>query len=294
MALSQPQTIFGIHSLTAYDITTREPLGMARVDASAELASEGELVSLPGGSSKYPWKVERGLITSELAVTLREYPPFLFETLLGKAMTQNAAESGGSVTTLTNAQGTSVVASTGIASVGVLAGSEADVKFSGYVVKAVSATTVDVFAYTNLDFANGTNTTFENDLLKITASPLTITTSTPVTVPNYGVELTGDSGTIALVTGDTATFDARPINTESETIIVGSSTEVFNDFGLIITAQRPGDKYMTMLDCFRVAGAGLPIAFTENAFSEASINMQLYRDTDRDGVYEFKRVLATN
>lgn len=294
MALSQPQTIFGIHSLTTYDITTREPIGIARVDGSAELSSEGELIPLNGGSSKYPWKVERGLITAELAITLREYPPFLFKTLLGKAMTENSAETGGSVTTLTNRQGTSVVASTGIATVGVKSGSEADVKFSGYVVKAVSATTVDVFAYTNLDFANGTDKTFENDLLKITTSPLTITTSTAVEVPGFGVELTGDSGTIALVTDDTATFDAKPINTESQSVIIGSSTEVFEDFGMIITAQRPGDKYMTYLDCFRVSGSGLPISFTENAFSEASINMSLYQDSERDGVYEFTRVKASN
>lgn len=295
MALSQPKTIFGIHSLTAYDITTREPLGIAKVDASAELSSEGELIALNGGSSKYAWKVERGLITAELSVTIREYPDFLFETLLGKAITVNAAESGGSVTTLTNANGTSTVnASTGIASVGVVSGSEADVKFSGYVVKVVTATTVDVYAYTDVDFGNGTDKVFENDLLKITASPLTIVASTPVTVPGFGVELTGGSGTIGMTADDTATFEARPINTESNEVVVGSSTEVFNDFGLIISAQRPGDKYMTQLDCYRVAGAGLPIAFTENAFSEATINMQLYRDTTRDGLYSFERVLATN
>ena len=294
MALSQPHSIFGIHSLTAYNITTREYYGMAQVDASAELSSEGELIPLNGGSSKYPWKVERGLISAELTINLREYPPFLFETLLGKAMTQNSAESGGSVTTIANANGTSVVASTGLASVGVKSGSETDVKFANFVVKAVSATTVDVYASTNVDFANGTDKTFENDLLKITASALTITTGAAVEVPGYGVELTGGAGTIAMTTGDTATFDSRPINTESEEVVVGSSTEVFNDFGLIISAQRPGDKYMTLIDCYRVAGAGLPINFTENAFSESSISMQLYRDTTRDGLYKLERVKATN
>ena len=294
MALSQPLTIFGIHSLTAYNITTREPLGMARVLGSAELSSEGEQVPLNGGSSKYPWKVERGLISAELSVTLREYPPFLFETLLGKAMTENAAETNGNVSTLTNAKGTSVVsATTGIATATAKSGSQGDLKFGGYVVKAVTSTTVDVYGYTNLDFAQGTDKTFENDLLKITASPLTITTSTAVEIPGFGVELTGGSGTIGMTAGDTATFDCRPKNDESQSVIVGSSTEVFSDFGLIITAQRPGDLYMTYLDCYRVSGSGLPINFTENAFSEASITMQLFRDSTRDGVYEFKRVKAT-
>lgn len=291
MGLSNPKTIFGVHSITPYNIDTGEPYGTAKVLGGAELSSEGEQVTLNGGSSKYPWKVERGLISAELTVTLREYPPFLFELLAGKKMTQNSAESGGSVDTITNKKGTSVVsATTGIASVGVKSGSEADVKFTGFVVKAVTATTVDVYAYTDLDFAQGTDKVFENDDLKITATPLTISTGAAVEIPGFGVELTGGSGTIGMTADDTAVFNSKPINNESESVIIGGSTEVFKDFGLILTEQRPGDSYMSMVDCFRVAGTGLPINFTENAFSEAQINMVLYRDTVRNGIYEFKRV----
>jgi len=293
MSLSEPLTIYGIHSITAYNPDTRLPYGTAKVVASAELSSDGELTPLTGGSSKYPWKVERGLITAELTLTLREYPPFLFETLLGKAVTKNAAESSGSVTTLTNSNGTSVVAATGIDTVTVKSGSEADLKFSGYVVKAASATTVDVYALTDLDFANGVDKVFVDDLLKITTTALTIVQSSAVTIPDFGLELTGDSGTIALVTGDTAVFDARPINTESEEVVIGSSSETFNDFGLMISAQRPGDRYMTMIDCYKVAGVGLPINFTENAFSEASVTMSLFRDATRDGVYRMLRTKAS-
>lgn len=294
MPLSQPNSIFGIHSLTAYNNTTRAPLGTAKVLGSFELSSEGETISLNGGSSPYPFKVERGLITAEATMVLREYPPFLFETLLGKAVTENSAEASGNVSTLTNQQGTSVVASTGIATATAKASSETDLKFSGYVVKAVSATTVDVFAYTDLDFANGTNKVFVDDLLKITSSPLTITTSTAVEVPDFGVELTGDSGTIAMVTGDTAVFDVRPINTGSIEVVVGSSTEVFNNFGLVVTGQRPGDKEMTMIDIYNVVASGLPINFGEKAFSEASVTMSFFRDAARDGLYSYKTVAASN
>lgn len=294
MALSQPVSIYGIHQITAYNVTTRMPLGTAKVVGSAELSSEGELVSLNGGSSKYPWQVERGLITAELSLTLREYPPFLFQTLLGKAMTENAAETGGNVSTLTNSYGTSVVASTGIATATAKSGSTADIKYGTYVVKAASATTVDVYAYTDLDFAQGTDKEFVNDLLKITSSALTITTGTAVTIPGFGVELTGGAGTIGMTTGDTAVFECRPINTSSQEVVIGSTTEVFNDFGLIIAAQRPGTNYMTYLDCYRVAGSGLPIAFTENAFSEAQITMQLFRDSTRNGVYSLKRVQSVS
>lgn len=293
MPISQPKTIFGVHSITAYNIDTRQPLtGIVKVVGSAELSSEGELIPLNGGSSKSPFKVERGLISAEISLTLKEYPEFLFEALLGKAMTINGAEAGGSVKPIANAKGTSIVASTGLASVGVKAGSESDVKFSDFVVKAVSATTVDVYALTDLDFGNGTGGEFVDDTLKITSTPLTITSGTSVEIAGYGVELIGGAGSIAFVDGDTATFSSKPINLESQEVVIGSSTEVFNDFGLVITAQRPGDRYMTVIDCYRVAGAGLPISFSENAFSEASVTLQMYRDSQRDGVYELKRLQA--
>ena len=294
MTESQPNTIFGIHTLTAYNVNTGDYLGRARVDASAEVSSEGELVPLNGGSSKYPWKVERGLITAEVALTFREYPSFLFETLLGKAMTINAAETSGNTGTITNMNGTSVVASTGIATATTKSGSETDLKFTQFVVQAVSATTVDVFAGNDVDFANGTDLVYENDLLKITASPLTITQSAAVEIPGTGVELTGDSGTIAMVTGDTAVFDTRPINTASREVVVGSTTEVFNDFGLIISSGRQGDGTMSEMDCYRCAGAGLPINFTENAFSEASVTISMYRDTTKNGIYSYRDVIASN
>ena len=294
MALSDPQTIFGVHTVTPYNITTGLPMGIARVLGSVELSSEGEIISLAGGSSKYSWKNERGLISAEISLTLREYPPFLFEALLGKSVTSNAAETAGNASTLTNKNGTSVVAATGVATASVKAGSEADLKFTGFIVKAVTSTTVDVYATTNLDFNQGTATTFGGDLLKITASPLTITASTAVTVPDYGVELTGGGGVIAMVADDSATFDTRPINTGSENVVIGSTSEVFTNFGLIVTASRPGDAEMTLIDCYNVAGSGLPINFTENAFSEASVTLTMARDTARNGVYELTRVKSTN
>ena len=294
MPLSQPAPIFGIHSLTAYNILTREPLGVAKVLGSAELSSEGEQIPLNGGSSPYAWKVERGLITAELSVTLREYPDFLFETLLGKSITVNSAESLGDVSTIENVFGASTVAATGIATATAIAASEADLKFASYLVKVVSPTTVDIFATTDLDFAQNTPKQFVDDSLKINDTPLTITMGGTTAIPGFGVELTGGGGTIAMVPGDTAAFDVRPINVKSRDVVVGSSSEVFNDFGLVIAGQRQGDNLMQTLDCYRVSGSGLPINLTEKEFSEASVTMSLYRDTVRDGLYRFREVSSVN
>lgn len=296
MTESNVNTIFGIHTLTAYNITTREILGRARVAGSAEIKLEGELIPLNGGSSKAPWKVERGLISYETTITLKEYPSFLFQTLLGKAITENAAETSGNCSTLIDTYGTSVVGSTGIATATVKSGSEADLKFSKYLVKAVSSTTVDVFAYSDVDFSNGTDLTYQNDLCKITASPLTITTGTPVTIPSIGIELTGGAGTIGMTTGHTATFEVRPINTKSRTVTIGSSTESFSDFGLLISAARSGDGGMVEVDCFKCAAVGMPINFTENEFSEFSVTMQMYKDSARaegNGVFSYRDITAS-
>jgi len=289
-----PHTIFGVHGLAAYNVNSRKYLGNARVIGSAELSSEAELVNLDGGSSKYSWKTEVGRIPTELSIALKEFPPFLFETLLGKTITQNAAEGTGNVTTIANALNTSMVAATGIASVAATAGSESDMRFGDYTVVAVSPTTMDVFCSTDVDFGRGTATSFQNDLLKITATPLTLVQSAAVAIPGHGISLTGGSGTIAMTVGDSATFKVRPINSESEEVVVGANTEVFNDFGLILTAQRPGDNYMTKLDMYKVRGAGLPIGMTEGAFAEPSVTLSLQYDVTRNGVYYLERVKATS
>lgn len=295
MTLSAPNSIFGIHSLTAYNPDTLVPYGTAKVLGQASINLSGELTPLNGGSSAYPWRVERGLINSEISVTLREYPEWLFQTFLGKSVTENAAETGAAVATaIANSGGTSVVAATGIASVGIKAGSEADVKTGLYVVVAASATTVNVYAMSDVDFAQGTDKVFEDDTLKITASALTITTSTAVTVPDFGIELTGGAGTIAMTTGDAAFFEVRAINTGSHEVVIGSTTENYVDIGLLLAAQKSGSKNITYIDIYRAIGVGAPINMTEQAFSEAEITLQAFRDATRNGVFAYRSVDASN
>ncbi len=294
MTQSPVNAIFGIHTMTAYNVVTGVPYGTARVNASAEITMEGEIISLNGGSSKHSWKNERGLIKTEVSITIKEYTSFLFGRLLGKDITENAAETGGFCSTLTAKSGTGLVVATGIATATVKSGSETDLKFDKFLVVAASATTVDVYGYSDVDYANGTDLVVQNDGYKITASPLTITTSTAVEIPGTGVELTGDSGIIALVTGETASFYTRPINTGSREVVIGSSSEVFSDFGLTLTAGRQSDGTMVELDCYKCTGAGMPINFTENAYSELSVTLQMSRDTTQGGLFKYTDARASN
>jgi hypothetical protein len=296
MALSSPNSVFGIHSLTAYNPDTRLPYGTAKVLGQANFNLTGELTPLNGGSSAYPWRVERGLITSEISVTLREYPDWLYEVFLGKAVTSNAAEANGAVSiALTNTKNTSVQdATTGIATATVKSGSESDLKSGIYAVVAASATTVDVYALSDVDFAQGTDKVFVDDSLKITSSALTITASTAVTVPDFGIELTGGSGTIGMTAGDIAIFEVRTANTGSTEVVIGSSTENYVDVGLLLAAQKSGSKNIFYIDVYRAIGVGAPVNLAEQAFSEAEITLQAFRDADRDGLARFVSVDASN
>ena len=293
MALTDPRVVFGVDVFTPYSRTSGLPFGTVRVLGTSSVSLSGELVKLNGGSNRYPFAIEDGLITAELSLTVRELPDFLFELFLGKAPTANAAESGGSVTAIANKKGTSVVASTGIASVGIKSGSEVDAKFSKYVVKAVSATTVDVFALSGTDFARGADKVFENDALKITASPLTITMSAAVEVPGFGIELTGDSGTIALVTDDTAEFTVRPINDKSIDVTFGAETDIFPEFGALIVAQKRSNGEMFEIDLFRVKGIGLPLGFEEKAWNESEITAEAFFDSAKGGVGSIRHTNPT-
>lgn len=295
MPLQNPRAFFGIHSVTPYRREDRTPYGILRVLGDSSLSLSGELIPLNGGSNLYPWKVENGLNTVEISLTFREYPDFVFEIFLGKAPTANSAESAGNVSALENAKGTSVLdATTGIASVGLLAADEADLKFSRYVVKAVSATTVDVYASSNIDFATGTDVEYVDDTLKINASPITIPDSSgTVSLADYGLEFTGGSGSVAMTVDDTAIYEVRPVNTASSIVSIGSNKDVVPEVGMYIYAKKSGDKQMAEFDCYRVKAVGLPIGLTENAFSEASVTAQAFYDSALDGVFEMRFVEAS-
>jgi len=296
MALSAPRSLYGVCTVSPYNRTTGLFYGELRVLENSSLAVTGELISLQGGSNKFDWAVETGNFTSELTLNFMEFPDFVFELFAGNAPTANSAEASGSNTAITNKNGTSVVnASTGIASVSAESGSEADLKFGKYVVKAASATTVDVYYSSDVDINRGTNGSFQNDLLKITASALTIPgTGGTVSIPSFGLEFTGGSGTVAMTSDDTATFEVRPQNTASMDVTVGQlADQLFPEFGAIIMANKRSNGEMFEIDALRCIASGLPIGLNRNAFSPAEVTVKLMYDQDQDGVYKIRHVTPT-
>jgi hypothetical protein len=263
-----------------------------KVLAGSSLKLDAKLVELRGGSQKYPWASEDGDITSDMSLKVRQIDDFMFTLFLGAAPTANAAETTGNVSTLTNKKGTSVLqATTGIASVSALSGSEADMKFSKYVVVAVSATTVDVYAYTDADFGRGTNGSYSTDLLKIAAAQTITTGGAATNITGYGIKFTGGSGTIGMTTGDSATFSVRPPNSGNSVVTVGAvADEIFPEFGAIIMAQKRGNQELFEIDAFRCKASGMPIDFNMGAWHETEVKAQLLYDSTLDGLFGMRAI----
>lgn len=292
MSLSAPRSIFGIHSVSPYSRTDGSFYGELRVLENSSLAVTGELIALQGGSNKFDWANEVGSMTAEMSLSFSEYPNFVFELFAGNAPTANAAEASGSITALTDKLGAVVDATTGLASVGIKTGSESSLKFGKYVIIITGAAAGDVYFSSDLDIGRGVNGEYQNDNLKITSAPLTFTSSA-VEVPNFGIEITGGSGAIALTTGDTATFEVRPPNTGSMDVTIGQMADQdFPEFGAIIMGAKSG-KEMVEIDALRCKAAGLPLGFARNSYSPAEVTVKLMYDSAADGVFKVRHIEPT-
>jgi len=291
MALSTPRQLFGLCTVSPYKRTDGTFYGMLQVLEGSSLSLSAEMIDSQGGSNKFSWASEVGSIAAEMTLNFSEFPNFVFELFAGNAPTENSAEATGSATAIANKNGTSVVAATGILTTSLKSSSDADLKFGHYTVVAADATTVDVYFSSTVDINRGANGTMQNDALKITASPLTIAMGAAVDVPNFGLELTGGAGTIALVAGDSATFTVRPNNTASMDVTVGQmADQSFPEFGAIIMANKRSSGELFEIDALRCIGAGLPIGLARNAWSVAEVNVKLLYDQALDGVYKIRHV----
>lgn len=292
MSLSDPRQIYGIHTVTPYDRKTGLFKGTMRVLKSSSLVITGTPVENKGGANKFPWAVEDGEMKSEISLKASEYPDFCFELFFGKAVTTNAAETSGNCSALVAGTG-SLIGTTGIASVAVDNATKANLKLAHYVLKAVSATTFDVYASSDVDNNRGTPWAYQDDTLKITATPLTVTSAGTTVIPGTGVAITGGSGTIAMNVGDTASFSTRGINSKSTTVSIGgAANQVMPEFGLLMMAQKRGSDELTEVDAVRCKASGMPINFNQNQFSELDVKIMAFYDSVKDKVFDFRNVVA--
>lgn len=292
MSLSDPRVLFGIHSVAPYSRTTGEFYGILRVLGGSSISLSGELVKLNGGSNKYPWAIEDGLITAEMSLKIKEYPDFLFELFLGKAPTSVLTpDADGTVSTVVDKYGGTVVdAVTGLASVIVIPTTgPANMKFGKYVLKATSATALNIYISSNIDFAHGTDEDYDSDALLVGTVTVPGSSGT-ADVASLGLRFTGGSGTVAFTAGDTATFEVQPPFTKSMSVAIGGNSDVFPEFGALVYAKRLGSGEMFEIDAHRCKGVGLPLGFEENKFSEAEVKVECFYDSTLNKVLTIRHV----
>lgn len=289
MSRTAPRALFGIHGVTPYSRTTGLPYGELRVLKGSSISLTGETQQLRGGSSKYAWAVEEGAINAEMSLNVGQLEDFMFELFLGKAPTALTAETSGNVTAGTNVKGTSVInATNGISAVSATSADYADLKFGKYAIVALSANTFDLYLLSSIDIHRGTDVDFLTDAMKIEAA-LSVSSATAVSA-NTGLTFT-KVGTPAFVTGDTAVFYVRPVNTGGSTVVVGSAIDtVFPEFGALVYAQKRGNQEMCEIDVYRCKAAGMPLPFEMGTFAAIEVKVECLYDDANDGVFAFRHV----
>lgn len=292
MALSNPFGQFGVHSVCFYDRTTGLPLTYLRVVGECNIGFEAEFADLEGGSQIIgAWDTEVTKVTSEISFTAREYDAATMEILLGGTLTENTAESTGTVEDFANVKGTSVYDDgTGIHDVSVTSDDSADLKEGKYIIKATGAKAATVYALTDADFKTGTDATYTDDTLAI--GTLDFTSGTDQTLASFGLTFEVGSSTTAFETNDTAEFYVRKVNSSSVELVFGASGSEFQEFGVIIAGQKQSNGTISYMELYKCKAAGMPFNFAEKAWSEWSITIKALYDSDKDAVGKFRRTIA--
>lgn len=278
---------FGVHSICSVSRTTRIPTGMARILGDISIAFEASSVQNRGGSSWYPWATEITEINPTASFQVKEYPDWVMTNYAAAKITTTAASAtDGTVSALTNKEGTSVFdASTGVATATLESGENANMKTGAFRVIAASATTVDVYAVSNFQFTRGTDLYADDNTMKITTSPLTITASTAVSVPGTGIELTGGSGVIAMTIGDVAEYHVYSPHNGISKVEMGVNGYIFPEHELYIFGKQRADGRAVYIHCPKaVCTSGMTWNFSQGDFSNTDISVDLLNDSDLGNV----------
>lgn len=288
MGLSQPRSIFGVHSITPYSRTTGIPYGEARVVQGSTFTLEGDTVELRGGSNRSAWAVEDGDINAELAFSVSEYPNWLFELFGGKAPTQGTAEASGNVSALANKNGTSIVAATGLLPT-ITVATAANLKFGRFAVKATGVAALTVYALSDIDFGRGAALEFLSDDLSI-ATFTGVGTGSTHTITELGITFTAGASAGAMMVGDTAIFEVRPVNTFNREVKIGGLSDVFPEFGCLVYAQKSGSGAVVEIEAYKCKAIGLGLGAERKAYGQSDYTAKLAYDSSENALCRIREI----
>ena len=234
--LTYPTGLYGLWSLTLKDRVSQLPQAFFKVIGEFTFPNEADMEDYVGGSDKFVRASEPKYFKADGTLMIKEFLAKTYQYLGGATATIGTAEPSGAVTTLANAQGTSVMAATGLASVSLTANASADLKAGNYTIKAASANTIDVYCDSDIDFGgvwtDGTVGAFQDDTLKITPTPLSISEATGAALSGFGLTFTGGASATAFTIGDTATFEVRPANVANEVTTIGDRNTFLKSYSV--------------------------------------------------------------
>lgn len=299
MALERKQIMFGVQAIVPYHRTgpnKGRPYGLSEVVGSAGLELAGEVMSLTGGSNRYPWQTAHGFIEPKIALTAKEFPSFFYELFLGVSPAVKDA-SGGLIEEISNVVGSGLFDATGKLVRGISITDANNLKYGTYlVVYNAGGPSINVFASASIDNNLGDSpTVFADGFLKINETALAVAQGADINIAQLGVTL--DVATTAegfdatsANDGDSFMFTLIPPSGYYRDMVVGRSQDRFPEFGLYMYSEKGGDNSAMVIDAFKCKANGLPHTMGEKAFTEAEINIVPSQDGDR-GVCRFRNII---
>ena len=189
------------------------------------------------------------------------------------------------MTSLVDQTGTSITdAAGGFTAIAVDAATSAQLAYGDYVLKAIDASTFDLYLNTDI---SGT-ALYVDDTYKINSAPIT-NPGTTGTVIFQGIEFTAGSGASAFVADDMATFSVRPINSYGLTSYIMKDGSSPQEFELTIVAEKIGDKIRVIKfpRCIAGGGGNLKFVYKDWSMIETTVKIMKPSFVTYVGVQEF-------
>ena len=290
MPLTQPRVTFGVHSFTAYKRADGMPYGpQLRVLQGSTFNLEGNNVELFGGSNRFAWAEEEGDTNASFEFSVSEYPSWLFEVFGGKAPTVGAAEASGNVSSLANKKGSSMVAATGLLGT-ITVATAANLKFGKYVVQATASNAFKVYAMSDVDFGRGAALDFTNDTMEIAAFTGVAGSGSTHAITGLGITFTTGASAAAFVTGDTAVFEIRPVNTINREVKIGGIADSLPEFSAVLYLQKRASGAVFECEVYRLKGSGISLGAERKAFGQNDYSALASYDSVENAVCKIREV----
>jgi hypothetical protein len=295
MALSEPLKLFGEHSITFLDYSTKVPRKTVKIPAETTLPFQADVEVLYGGSNKLAWEIEPKYVKPEGTLQFKQFDGDLFQWLCNATYATTTVagtptpSTTGVISTPVNVKGTSMFSAAGMIAPTITTNKNSDLKEGLYVVEAASSSTYNVYVTTDYDFIAGSQTYILDDTMKI-VSAQAMATGVAQAIANFGLTITGGGSATSLTPGDTCTFEVTPAYYEESTVTMGQSGIIFPKFSCVISAARKGTGDLWRVYAPKVLVAGFDTPLKEYSYATASAKLYFLYSYADDFVWKAKEV----